>query len=87
MVTIVDPHIKRDSGYHVHSEAEEKNYYVKKSDGSSVYEGWCWPGSSSWVDFLDPAIRQWWAGMFSLDKYQVRILSSYGHAQSRQVPG
>ncbi len=72
MVTIVDPHIKRDSGYHVHSEAEGKNYYVKKADGSSVYEGWCWPGSSSWVDFLDPAIREWWAGMFSLEKYQVK---------------
>lgn len=77
MVTIVDPHIKRDSGYHVHSEAEANGYYVKKSDGSSVYEGWCWPGSSSWVDFLDPAIRQWWAGMLSPQKYQGSTLDLF----------
>lgn len=28
MVTIIDPHIKRDSGYHVHSNALSNGYYV-----------------------------------------------------------
>lgn len=50
MVTIVDPHIKRDSNYHVHSEATSKGYYIKKADGSD-FDGWCWPGSSSYLDF------------------------------------
>lgn len=73
MVTIIDPHIKRDGNYFIHKvhthsflppsflpptppllppfsplsfdqEAENNGYYVKKSDNTSVYEGWCWPG-------------------------------------------
>lgn len=44
MVTIVDPHIKRDGNYYIHKEAESRGLYVKKSDGNSDYEGHCWPG-------------------------------------------
>ena len=68
---------------------------MKKADGSSDYEGWCWPGgcawkshdlachvtlshdppigSSSWIDFMDPAKRQWWAEQFAYDKYKVCV--------------
>lgn len=38
LVVIIDPHIKRDSGYFLHNEALANNYYVKNKDGS-VYEG------------------------------------------------
>ena len=38
MVTIVDPHIKRDSNYFLHNEAESNGYYVKTKDGK-VFEG------------------------------------------------
>jgi len=68
MVTIVDPHIKRDSSYAVHSEAERLGYYVKTKDGSD-FDGWCWPGSSSYLDFTDGRVREWWADRFSLDNY------------------
>jgi len=44
-------------------------FYIKKSDGSSDYEGWCWPGSSSWVDFTSPEVRSWWADQFSYQSY------------------
>lgn len=70
MVTIVDPHIKRDSNYPVHTEAEAEGFYVKKADGTTDYEGWCWPGSSSWIDFLRPSIRNWWADLFDPQKYE-----------------
>lgn len=43
MVTIVDPHVKRDHSYYIHKEASEKKYYVRKKDGSE-FDGWCWPG-------------------------------------------
>jgi alpha 1,3-glucosidase len=43
MVTIVDPHVKRDYSYYIHKEASDKKYYVRKKDGSE-FEGWCWPG-------------------------------------------
>lgn len=57
MVTIIDPHIKRDAGYRIHSEASEKGLYVQKSGGGGEYEGWCWPGSSSYLDFTSPKAR------------------------------
>lgn len=68
MVTIIDPHIKRDDGYHIHSEATQRQFYVKKKDGND-YEGWCWPGSSSWIDFFNPEAQKWWAGKFALENY------------------
>ena len=69
MVTIVDPHIKRDNKYRIHSEATRKGYYIKKNDGKSDFDGWCWPGSSSYLDFTDERVRRWWSEQFSYDKY------------------
>lgn len=68
MVNIVDPHIKRASGYHVHEKATELGYYVKNRDGND-FDGWCWPGSSSWIDFMEPKVQEWWADMLSLANY------------------
>ncbi|EDV29833.1 uncharacterized protein TRIADDRAFT_37096 [Trichoplax adhaerens] len=68
MVTIVDPHIKRDSGYGIDQDASNQGRYVKNKD-DNVYEGWCWPGSSSWIDFINPEHRDWWASRFNLDNY------------------
>eukprot|EP00052_Salpingoeca_macrocollata_P012108 m.93763 g.93763 ORF g.93763 m.93763 type:complete len:899 (-) comp18337_c0_seq5:40-2736(-) len=76
MVLIVDPHIKRVGGYTVHDEATRNGYYIKNKDNNE-YEGWCWPGSSSWLDFLNPVIRQWWADLFALDKYIGTTQSTY----------
>ena len=42
--------------------------YVKNKSGDD-YDGWCWPGSSSWIDFTDPQIQSWWSDQFALDKY------------------
>lgn len=38
LVVIIDPHIKRESGYFLHDTALENDYYVKTKDGN-VYEG------------------------------------------------
>ena len=68
MVTIVDPHIKRDDSYWLHNEATEKGYYVKDATKRD-YDGWCWPGSSSYLDMLNPEIRTWWGTKFSYENY------------------
>ncbi|XP_038900635.1 probable glucan 1,3-alpha-glucosidase [Benincasa hispida] len=68
MVTIVDPHIKRDDSFPLHKEASKKGYYVKDAAGND-YDGWCWPGSSSYLDMLSPEIRSWWGEKFSLENY------------------
>lgn len=33
MVTIIDPHIKRDPSYYIYQEAEKAGYFVKDKDG------------------------------------------------------
>ncbi|XP_074424085.1 neutral alpha-glucosidase AB isoform X1 [Larus michahellis] len=69
MVSIVDPHIKVDSGYRVHNELRSRGFYVKTKDGND-YEGWCWPGSAAYPDFTNPEMRAWWASMFAYDQYE-----------------
>lgn len=69
MVVIIDPHVKRDSQYTLHTEAQRLGYYVKTQDNKD-YDGWCWPGSSSYLDVISPAVREWWAGFFQGDKYE-----------------
>ena len=69
MVTIVDPHVKIDDAYPIYKEANDKGFYVKKNDGASDFDGWCWPGSSKYLDVTNPEVREWWAGKFSLSSY------------------
>jgi len=76
MVTIIDPHIKKDAGYWIHSEAQANGLYVRKADGGE-YDGWCWPGSSGYLDFTASKVRDWWADQFSLQKYKGSTLSLY----------
>uniref|UniRef100_A0A914CV67 Glucosidase II subunit alpha n=1 Tax=Acrobeloides nanus TaxID=290746 RepID=A0A914CV67_9BILA len=68
LVTIIDPHIKKDSGYHIYKEAQDLGYFVKKSNGDD-YEGHCWPGASSYLDYMNPTVRDWWASQYALDKF------------------
>ena len=46
MITISDPHIKKDNGYQIYSEAQSRGYFVKTKDGAD-YEGSCWPGKKT----------------------------------------
>lgn len=76
LVTIVDPHIKKDDSYHIYSEAKEKNYFVKDKSGGQL-DGWCWPGSSAWPDFLNEEVQKWWASKFLLENYKGTTLDTY----------
>ena len=38
MVTIVDPHIKRDDNYFMHKEGRDQGLYIKNKDGHD-YDG------------------------------------------------
>jgi len=69
MVTIIDPHIKKDDHYHIYSEGKQLNYFVKKEDAKTTYEGWCWPGASMYLDFSNPHVRLWWSNQFEFNKY------------------
>jgi len=69
MVTIIDPHIKRDNHYYIHNQATAKGLYIKDKTGKNDYDGWCWPGSSSYLDFTNEEVRNWWADQFSYNSY------------------
>jgi alpha 1,3-glucosidase len=76
LVTIVDPHIKSDSNYPIYAEAKDKNFFVKDKSGNNL-DGWCWPGSSAWPDFLDEEVKKWWASKFSLEHYTGTTLDTF----------
>ncbi len=42
---------------------------MRNKDGA-VFEGWCWPGASVWVDCFSAAARRWWAGLFAFDAWR-----------------
>lgn len=63
MVVIIDPHLKRVSSYPVYEEAKELDVLIKNSNNGE-YEGWCWSGSSAWVDFFNPKSWDWWKTLF-----------------------
>lgn len=70
LVTIVDPHIKKDDGYNVYTDLVKRNLAVKNVDGAT-FEGDCWPGRSVWPDFLNPTTREWWKSHFNPKSYPV----------------
>ncbi|KAF5288677.1 hypothetical protein FQA39_LY15319 [Lamprigera yunnana] len=69
LVAIIDPHIKVDDEYMVHQTAKESNYYINNSDGTP-FQGECWPGLSSYLDFLNPDALNYYSGLYSDHYFQ-----------------
>lgn len=76
LVVIIDPHIKRDGSYFLHNDAESNGYYVKNKEGKD-FEGWCWPGSSSYLDFLNPVVRDYYAKRYLLENFKGSTEDTY----------
>lgn len=77
LVTIVDPHLKKDHRWEIYKELTRKNLAVKSKSGENDFEGNCWPGNSVWTDYSNPKARKWWAELFSLDKYKVKNIFNF----------
>ncbi|XP_053239547.1 neutral alpha-glucosidase C isoform X1 [Podarcis raffonei] len=69
LVVILDPHIKVDPLYTIYSQAKERGYFVKDRKGKD-FEGICWPGLSSYLDFTNPEVREWYADQFAFSAYK-----------------
>ncbi|KAK1338971.1 hypothetical protein QTO34_019640 [Cnephaeus nilssonii] len=69
LVVISDPHIKIDPDYSVYTMAKEQGYFVRNHEGGD-FEGVCWPGLSSYLDFTNPKVREWYSGLFAFSVYQ-----------------
>ncbi|KAK2464423.1 hypothetical protein APHAL10511_003571 [Amanita phalloides] len=62
MVVIIDPHLNvlqiiLYTNKHLSSS-------IGQEQGHGEYEGWCWSGSSSWIDFFNPNSWEWWKLLF-----------------------
>ncbi|KAJ8978536.1 hypothetical protein NQ317_009479 [Molorchus minor] len=66
-VPISDPHIKIADDYAVYTGAKNK-YFVKWANGSD-YEGVCWPGLSSYIDFFNPEASDYYGSWYAYDKF------------------
>jgi alpha-glucosidase len=71
LVTIVDPHIKKQPGTVPYDSGLAGHHFALASDGS-VYEGPVWPSraehgaaNSVFPDFSRPATREWWGTLFA----------------------
>jgi alpha-glucosidase len=60
IVTIIDPGVKVENGYHVYEEGKKKGYFVTSPDGD-IYINTVWPGDSVFPDFGSQKVRTWWA--------------------------
>jgi alpha 1,3-glucosidase len=56
-------------GYSVYADAKRQGLFVKTKDGDD-FEGHCWPGGSSWLDYLNPTVRDYWASRFLPQNYE-----------------
>ncbi|KAK4147239.1 2 subunit alpha glucosidase [Dichotomopilus funicola] len=68
LVVIIDPHIKNVANYDVVAELKAQELGVQDKKGN-LFEGWCWPGSSHWIDAFSPKAREWWASLFRYDRF------------------
>lgn len=68
LVAIIDPHIKNTGDYPIVEELKSKDLAVHNKDGN-IYEGWCWPGSSHWIDCFSPEGIKWWISLFKFSKF------------------
>ncbi|KAL8689388.1 MAG: hypothetical protein Q9218_004925 [Villophora microphyllina] len=69
LVVIIDPHIKNEGNYPVVDAMKAQNLAVNNKD-NNIFEGWCWPGSSYWVDAFDPSALKWWKSLFTYSAFQ-----------------
>lgn len=66
LVLIIDPHLKKTNDYFMYDEAKSQGLFVRRADGTAPYEGVCWSGDASWVDFFNPKTWAWWERLHHL---------------------
>ncbi|KAL7024916.1 hypothetical protein ACKWTF_013249 [Chironomus riparius] len=69
LVHIIDPHIKADENYFFFKKTRDQNMLVKTNDKSDYY-GDCWPGNSTYLDYLNPAARKYYADQYLLENFK-----------------
>ncbi|MFF4421867.1 TIM-barrel domain-containing protein [Streptomyces sp. NPDC001549] len=64
LVSIVDPAVKAGDGVHASGlTVGPGGAFVRDARGGEV-RGEVWPGECAYPDFTDPAVREWWGGLY-----------------------
>ncbi|HEM46014.1 MAG TPA: DUF4968 domain-containing protein, partial [Alphaproteobacteria bacterium] len=63
IVTILDPGVKVNPGYHVHDGGLQRDAFCRLPDGT-LFHGPVWPGDCYFPDFTDPGVRTWWGDLY-----------------------
>ncbi|MGP3684676.1 glycoside hydrolase family 31 protein [Streptomyces sp. IBSNAI002] len=64
LVSIVDPAVKAGDPVHTAGLAVgARGAFVRDAEGAEV-RGEVWPGECAYPDFTDPAVREWWGGLY-----------------------
>lgn len=62
-VYMIDPGVKKQTGYFVYDQGKAGNHWVQKSDGTE-FNGQVWPGDVAFPDYTRPETNKWWAGLY-----------------------
>lgn len=74
LVALIDPHLKVSDEYYVYEQALNSKFLIYTGIGNE-YTGECWPGLSTWVDFLNPHARMWWETLYDYKIYKGSTLT------------
>ncbi|KFA77781.1 hypothetical protein S40288_00500 [Stachybotrys chartarum IBT 40288] len=69
LVLLIDPHIKKLDDYTVSKQMVSQELAVLNKDGN-IFDGWCWPGNSNWIDCFNPKALEWWKTLFKYDFFK-----------------
>ena len=62
-VYMIDPGVKKETGYFVYDQGKAGNHWVQKSDGTE-FNGQVWPPVVAFPDYTRPETRAWWGGLY-----------------------
>ncbi|MFD7558441.1 glycoside hydrolase family 31 protein [Streptomyces sp. NPDC059835] len=83
LVSIVDPAVKAGDPVHASGlSVGAGGAFVRDARGQEV-RGEVWPGECAYPDFTDPAVREWWGGMYA--ERLARGFSGFWHDMNEPV--
>lgn len=63
-VWMIDPGIKKETGYFVYDQGTAADVWTKRADKTTTFEGEVWPGVCVFPDYTNADVREWWAGLY-----------------------
>ncbi|MEU9378956.1 glycoside hydrolase family 31 protein [Streptomyces sp. NPDC048255] len=83
LVSIVDPAVRAGDPVHASGlEVGAGGAFVRDARGVEV-RGEVWPGSCAYPDFTDPAVREWWGGLY--EERLARGFAGFWHDMNEPV--